>query len=87
MLKTSFENKASANGENGVSIIPTDTTNTNYGEALNAKESYWNSLGISIALTIATVILQVVITSLAGFALANYRGKSRTATVLAYFVI
>ena len=60
----------------GALAFPSSWGLSNFREAMEVTD-FWNSLGNSLLITIATVILAIIIHSLAGYAIGRNKAKSK----------
>lgn len=60
----------------GALAFPAQWSLSNFAEAMRVTD-FWNSLGNSLLLTIATVVLSLVIHSIAGYAIGRSMAKSK----------
>ncbi|MBS6194376.1 MAG: carbohydrate ABC transporter permease [Clostridiales bacterium] len=60
----------------GALALPSEWSLSNFAEAMEVTD-FWNSLGNSLLLTVVTVILALVIHSIAGYAIGRSMAKSK----------
>lgn len=60
----------------GALAFPSKWSFSNFAEAMEVTD-FWNSLGNSLLITIATVVLAIVIHALAGYAIGRNKAKSK----------
>lgn len=70
----------------GALSLPASWSLSNFREAMEVTD-FWNSLGNSLFLTVATVVLAVVIHSLAGFAIGRSMKKSKAYNLIYMYIV
>ncbi len=70
----------------GALSLPARWSLSNFREAMEVTD-FWNSLGNSLFLTVATVVLAVVIHSLAGFAIGRSMKKSKAYNLIYMYIV
>ena len=64
------------NSISGILSLPSSWSLSNFKEAMRVTD-FWNSLGNSLLITVCTVLLAIVIHSLAGYAIGRNMGNSK----------
>lgn len=70
----------------GALSLPASWSLSNFREAMEVTD-FWSSLGNSLFLTVATVVLAVVIHSLAGFAIGRSMKKSKAYNLIYMYIV
>jgi raffinose/stachyose/melibiose transport system permease protein len=74
------------NSISGILSLPKTWSFSNFKEAMQVTD-FWHSLGYSLAISIVTVVLSIVIHSLMGYALGRNRAKSKFYNFVYLFIV
>lgn len=74
------------NSISGILSLPKTWSFSNFREAMQVTD-FWHSLGYSLAISIVTVVLSIVIHSLMGYALGRNRAKSKFYNFVYLFIV
>ena len=74
------------NDISGALALPAQWSFDNFREAMRVTD-FWNSLGNSLLITVATVVLAIVIHGMAGYAIGRSMKKSKAYTVIYMFIV
>jgi raffinose/stachyose/melibiose transport system permease protein len=74
------------NSISGILSLPKTWSFSNFKEAMQVTD-FWHSLGYSLAISVVTVVLSVVIHSLMGYALGRNRAKSKFYNFVYLFIV
>lgn len=70
----------------GALAFPSKWSFSNFAEAMEVTD-FWNSLGNSLLITIATVLLAIIIHSLAGYAIGRNKAKSKFYSISYLYIV
>lgn len=74
------------NDISGALSLPAQWSFANFQEAMRVTD-FWNSLGNSLLITVATVVLAVVIHGMAGYAIGRSMKKSKAYNIIYMFIV
>ena len=74
------------NDISGALALPAQWSFDNFREAMRVTD-FWNSLGNSLLITVATVVLAIVIHGMAGYAIGRSMKKSKAYNVIYMFIV
>lgn len=74
------------NDISGALALPAQWSFDNFREAMRVTD-FWNSLGNSLLITVATVVLAVVIHGMAGYAIGRSMKKSKAYNIIYMFIV
>ncbi|MGN0606153.1 MAG: carbohydrate ABC transporter permease, partial [Oscillospiraceae bacterium] len=70
----------------GALSFPKQFSLENFAEAMRVT-NFWNSLGNSLIITVATIVLALVIHSMAGYAIGRAMGRSKKFKLIYFYIV
>jgi raffinose/stachyose/melibiose transport system permease protein len=70
----------------GALSFPKEWSFSNFAEAMRVTD-FWNSLGNSLLITVSTIVLAIVIHSLAGYVLGRNMAKKKGYRMIYYYIV